>query len=156
MASRVVLPATTAARLWVRGDDARTELAEFKDSVFAYNQTFSQSGYAAPFAQALPHGFWFENRLHTEQHLESARAVSEGRADIASLDGVSWRLIQAYEPFAEKLRVLSWTVPTPGLPYITADQSKVAAIFDAVSGAIDSLVDADRKSLGLGGNCADS
>uniref|UniRef100_UPI0026258F32 amidohydrolase family protein n=1 Tax=uncultured Paraglaciecola sp. TaxID=1765024 RepID=UPI0026258F32 len=32
-----------------------------------------------------PLGFWFENRLHTDQHLQSVKAVSEGRADIASL-----------------------------------------------------------------------
>ena len=89
-----------------RADDPRTTFDEFRQATFAYNQTFSQSGYAAPFWHLKPLGFWFENRLHTEQHLESARAVAEGRADIASLDAVSWRLALRYEPFTAVERAI--------------------------------------------------
>jgi len=135
----------------VRKDDPRTDMVAFRDAVFAYNQTFSQSGYAAPHAHVAPLGFWFENRLHTEQHLLSAKAVAKGSADIAALDAVSWRLMQAHEPFAESLQVLEWTDPTPGLPLITAKGADTQRIFLAVEQAIMGLMPEDRQALGLRG-----
>lgn len=137
--------------LVVRADDPRTDVETFRDAMFAYNQTFSQSGYAAPYWHLAPLGFWFENRLQTEQHLKSAKAVADGRADIASLDAVSWRNIENYEPFAQKLRVLDWTTPTPGLPLITARGQNRAAIYTAVERAIAKLEDEDRSYLGIKG-----
>ena len=135
----------------VRADDVRQEAEAFRDAVFAYNQTFSQSGYAAPYRHFKPRGFWFRNRLHTKQHLASATAVAEGRADIASLDAVTWRLMVEYEPFAKSLRVLEWTDPTPGLPLITSQDNDPEIIFDAVSDAIAQLTEFDRQLLGLKG-----
>ncbi len=142
-------PGYYRSALVVRGDDPREALDDFQDGVFAYNQTFSQSGYAAPYWHLKPQGFWFKNFNHTDQHLESARAVADGRADIASLDAVSWRLIAEYEPFADQLRVLEWTEPTPGLPLITASGNDTGAIFAAVSKAISQLEDEDKAKLGL-------
>ena len=135
----------------VRADDVRTKVPAFKDAVFAYNQTFSQSGYAAPFWHLKPEGFWFEHRLHAEQHLESARAVANGRADIASLDAVTWRNIEMYEPFASDLRVLDWTKPTPGLPLITALGNDADLVFKAVNSAIIELDEQRRSQLGIKG-----
>lgn len=135
--------------LVVRENDSRKEVGEFKNSVFAYNQTFSQSGYAAPYWHLQRHGFWFRKTLHAQQHVESARAVAESRADIASLDAVTWRLMQRYEPFANQLRVLEWTTPTPGLPYITAAGTDRQALFDSIEVAIQNLNDADRALLGI-------
>lgn len=135
----------------VRRDDPRHDLAAFEHATFAYNQTFSQSGYAAPYFHAKPQGFWFQTRLHTGAHLDSARAVADGRADIASLDGVSWRNIEKYEGFARGLRVLDWTAPTPGLPLITAHGNDAVAIFNAVQTAIANLTPADASALGIKG-----
>lgn len=135
----------------VRADDTRTDMAAFKNAVFAYNQKFSQSGYAAPFWHLKPEGFWFENCLHTEQHLLSAQAVATGDADIASLDAVTWRNIEMYEPFANDLRVLDWTEPTPGLPLITGLGNDADLIFKAVKGAIDDLDDHSKSLLGIKG-----
>lgn len=133
----------------VRADDPRAALAEFNDAKFTYNQTISQSGYAAPYAHTKPLGFWFANRSQSHGHLSSARAVAEGHADIAALDAVSWRLIAQYEPFAARLRVLEWTVPTPGLPYIAAAGADQFATFQAVRTAIARLDNADRTVLGI-------
>lgn len=144
-------PGSYRSVIVVRADDPRGDIADFEHAMFAYNQTFSQSGYAAPYFYAKPHGFWFQNRLHTGAHLASARAVADGRADIASLDGVSWRNIEKYEGFAAGLRVLDWTTPTPGLPLITARGNDAAAIFDAVQTAIVKLAPADASALGLTG-----
>ncbi|MCZ4353486.1 PhnD/SsuA/transferrin family substrate-binding protein [Roseovarius aestuarii] len=135
----------------VRADDERTNIAAFKETLFAYNQTFSQSGYAAPFWHVKPDGFWFENRLHTEQHLESARAVAAGRADIAALDAVTWRNIERFEPSAAALRVLEWTAPTPGLPLISALGNDASLIFTAVKRAIVDLDDTNKSLLGITG-----
>ena len=135
----------------VRADDPRTAIEGFKDATFAYNQTFSQSGYAAPFWHLQPKGFWFENRLHAEQHLESARAVATRRADIASLDAVTWRNIEKYEDFATKLRVLEWTDPTPGLPLITALGNDADLISKAVGNAIEALDARSKAELGIKG-----
>ncbi len=145
------LPGYYRSALIVRADDPRSTPAAFRDAVFAYNQTFSQSGYAAPYWHLAPRGLWYENRLHTEGHLRSAQAVAEGRADIAALDAVSWRLIAAHEGCAASLRVLDWTEPTPGLPLITAKGNDADAIFAAVKAAIDGLDPADRSALGLRG-----
>jgi len=133
----------------VRADDPRTQVAAFKDALFAYNQTFSQSGFAAPYWHLKPKGLWFENRLHTEQHLKSARAVATGCADIASLDAVTWRNIETYESFACKLRVLEWTKPTPGLPLITALGNDADIILKAVTRAIVELDVQSRSQLGI-------
>ena len=144
-------PGYYRSALVVRSDDSREDLGQYRDSIFAYNQTFSQSGYVAAYWHAQQHGFWFENRLHTEQHIDSAKAVADGRADIASLDAVSWRLMEQYEPFAQNLRVLDWTEPTPGLPLIAAKNANASATFGAVMNAIQQLTDDDRSSLCLKG-----
>jgi ABC-type phosphate/phosphonate transport system substrate-binding protein len=137
--------------LVVRANDPRVGLADYRDAIFAYNQAFSQSGYAAPYQHMKSKGFWFGNRLHTNAHLQSAKAVAKGRADIASLDAVSWRLMQQYEPIAEKLRVLDWTDPTPGLPLITSLRQDPEVIFKAVLAATDAMLPVDSKALGLRG-----
>jgi len=137
--------------LVVRADDPRKVLLDFRDAIFAYNQTFSQSGYAAPYWHLQKYGFWFQNCLHTEQHLNSAHAVAEGRADIASLDAMSWKLMQQHDAFAKELKVLDWTAPTPGLPLITAKGNDAKAIFNAVKSAISQLDQSDKQLLGLCG-----
>ena len=135
----------------VRLADARRGLEAFKDATFAYSGTGSQSGYAAIYNMVKPQGFWFQNRVQSGGHLVSAQMVAEGRADIAALDAVTWRLIQRYEEFAKNLRVLTWTDPTPGLPYITAKGADAQGTFDAVQAAIAGLSPQDRAALGIQG-----
>lgn len=144
-------PGYYRSALVVRSDDARQDIVEFSESIFAFNQTFSQSGYAAPYWHLRKHGFWFQNRLHTEQHVKSAQAVASGRADIASLDAMSWKLMEKHDAFAQELRVLDWTAPTPGLPLITANGNDADSIFSAVKSAIKLLDPLDRGLLGLCG-----
>jgi len=143
------LPGYYRSAIIVRADDVRRQIAEFRDTTFAYNQTFSQSGYAAPFWHVKPKGFWFKKRVHVLQHLESARAVVNGFADIASIDAVTWRDIAKYETFATGLRVLEWTEPTPGLPLITALGNDTDLIFKAVTDAIKALDEQNKSQLGI-------
>jgi len=135
----------------VRADDAREALSDYREALFAYNQSYSHSGYAAPYALCLQHGFWFENRVQTHGHRMSAQAVAEGRADIAALDGVTWRLMQQHEELPKRLRVLCWTQESPGLPLITAQGDRVQAVRDSVLQAIEKVNEPDRELLGLRG-----
>lgn len=144
-------PGYYCSLLIVRRHEPRQTVEEFADATFAYNQTTSQSGYAAPYQHCLPYGFWFRNRRHKEQHLNSARAVANGCADIAALDAVSWRLMARFDRFASRLRVLDRTEPTPGLPYIAAATADSARTYTAVEAAIAALTDDDRDLLGIRG-----
>ncbi len=144
-------PGFYRSALIVRADDPRTNVADFATAVFSYNQDHSQSGYSAAFHHVAKLGFWFERRYHSGQHLGSAKAVVEGQADIASIDAVTWRLIEQHEPFAPQLRVIDWTEPRPGLPYITGIDADRGAVSRAVEQAIAQLTSEDREVLGIRG-----
>jgi ABC-type phosphate/phosphonate transport system substrate-binding protein len=135
----------------VRADDPRQALVDFKEAVFAFNEELSQSGWAAAQNHVAALGFQFRNVWQSGGHLASAKSVAEGGADIAALDGLTWELIQRYEGFASDLRVLEWTAPTPGLPYITGLGVDADGVFEAVQAAISALSAPDRANLGLQG-----
>lgn len=144
-------PGYYRSALLVRKNDRRSCIGDFAGARFAYNSEHSQSGFAAAYMHVMAHGFWFEHRLHTGQHLKSARAVAAGRADIAALDAVSWLLIREHLALDDELRVLDWTSPTPGLPYITARGFDASAVYCAVESGIRDLDVADREALHLHG-----
>ena len=135
----------------VRADDPRRTLAEFDGARLAYNEPLSQSGWAAPQTHAKKLGIRLLPALQTKGHRLSARAVAEGRADIAALDAVTHALMLGHDPEADALRVIALTDPTPGLPFITAEGRDPAPIFDAVSEAIAALPPEDRACLHLKG-----
>lgn len=135
----------------VRKTDEREGLGAFARGRFAFNELDSQSGYAAAWNHLKPQGIWFETVFETGAHLASARAVAQGNADIAALDAVTWRLAQKYDGFAEDLRVLSTTEPTPGLPYITAKTRDADAVFEAVQEALHATTQLNLDILGLKG-----
>ena len=135
-----------------RKDDGRRTLHEFADAVFAYNEEHSQSGLAAPLVHAATLGVVFRNRTQSHGHRYSARMVANGAADIASLDAVSWELMQRYDDFASKLKVIDWTAPpTPALPFITAITNDPEVVFRAIKAAIQDLNTQDKANLGLRG-----
>ena len=133
-----------------RADDART-LPEFRSARFAYNEGLSQSGWAAPQNHAASMGFHFAPGLESGGHRLSALAVAEGRADLAAVDAMTWRLLQRYEGWVAGLREVARTAPTPGLPYIAALGADAEATFAALVEAAASLSPADRESLSLRG-----
>ena len=135
----------------VRADDPRQTLADFDGAPFAYNEDLSQSGWAAPQTHAAHLGLTLRTALKTGGHRLSARAVAEGRADIAALDVVTWALMQDADPTARALRVVAATDPTPGLPFIAAHGADADATFDAVAHAITALSPEDRATLRLKG-----
>ncbi len=144
-------PAGYYASVFVaRADDART-LPEFRTARFAFNEGLSQSGWAAPQNHAAAMGFQFPPSLETGAHRLSALAVAEGRADLAALDALTWRMIQRWDPMAANLREVARTAPTPGLPYIAAKGADTEAIYQALVTAADRLSPEDRDALSLRG-----
>jgi len=135
----------------VRSDDRRTTLDQFASGCLAFNETMSQSGYNAPKVHLEPMGFWFAEEVETGGHIASAMFVETGSADIASLDAVTWRLMQRHDPTSAGLRVLEVTDPTPGLPNIASAGVDGGRVFEGVARAIENLSPEDRQALGIRG-----
>jgi len=135
-----------------RADDARDTLAEFDGAAFAYNEDLSQSGWAAPQTHAMSLGLRLPPTLQTGGHRLSARAVAEGRADIAAIDAVTWALLQDNDTaLTARLKPLARTAPTPGLPIISAKGTDPGPLVAALSDAVAALAPADRATLHLKG-----
>ncbi len=132
-----------------RTDDPRDTLAEFDGARFAYNESLSQSGWAAPQIHAARLGLSLPPGPETGGHRRSALAVAEGLADIAALDAVTYSLLQDHDPLVDRLRVVAMTDPTPGLPIIAAKGAPAGLVFDALAEAIAALAPADRSTLHL-------
>lgn len=108
----------------VRRDDAAPDLAALRGRRCAVNERESNSGFNLLRATLARRGLgapFFASVLFTGAHFASAQAVADSRADAAAIDCVSFALIaRHWPPLAGALRVLDWTVSSPGLPYVTA------------------------------------
>ena len=134
-----------------RKDNPGKTLADFNGAALAFNEVLSQSGWAAPQNHATALGLTLKPTLRTGGHLASARAVAEGRAEIAALDAITWAMIARWEGCAAGLKVVGQTEPTPGLPYIAALGSDTDRLFRIISAAIAALTPEDRDTLRLRG-----
>jgi ABC-type phosphate/phosphonate transport system substrate-binding protein len=134
-----------------RKDDPRNTLPEFHGAPFAFNEDLSQSGWAGPQNHARAIGVHLPPKVPSGAHRLSARAVAEGRADIACIDMVTLSLMQEHDPVVADLKLLDMTVPTPGLPMIAASGTDADQMFDIVAAAIASLSEQDRATLRLRG-----
>ncbi|MFY9241062.1 MAG: PhnD/SsuA/transferrin family substrate-binding protein [Roseovarius sp.] len=135
--------------LIARRDDARTTPEDFAAARFAFNEPLSQSGWAAPQTFAATRGFAFTRPIQTGGHIISAQAVSDGHADIAAIDALTWALIQRHDAFAAVLKEIARTEPTPALPYITARGRDATALTDVLTHAIAQLAPKHRDALML-------
>lgn len=144
-------PGTYRSALIAKRRDPRTTAADFDGAHFAYNAPDSQSGYAAILDYAAGAGLSFTPGPVTGAHRASARAVAEGTAPLAAIDAVSWRMIERWDDFANSIKIIGWTSPTPALPFVTAKGNDTNRLFDALEQAITSLSRADRDTLCLYG-----
>ena len=115
----------------------------FRATSLAYNAADSQSGWAAVHDHTA-----FDRLLVTGAHEASARAVAEGRADIAYLDAVTWRLLERFTDLGTHLRVADRTPPTPGLPLITAKGRDPDPLRRALDAAVRTLSPDEAADLG--------
>lgn len=137
--------------LVTRTNAPETTEQEFRNGVFAYNEGLSQSGWAGPMTHLQRLGISFSALLQTGSHLASARAVADGKADLAGLDAITWELLRKHEPLAQSLKEVARTQPTPGLPFITSPAHDPKRIATAVDSAIAGLDATDRATLGIRG-----
>lgn len=134
----------------VRADDTATDPAD-RAARFAYNEGLSNSGWGAPQLWAAAQGFAFAPHLATGAHWESARAVADGRADIAAIDAITWRNLERWWPQSGRLRIIGRTDATPGQSFITGAGQDPAPYRAAIAAAIAALPAAEAALLGLRG-----
>ena len=131
--------------------NAGAALSEFDGATFAYNEALSQSGWAAPIKHLTETSVTPGDLYVSGAHVQSAKAVAEGRADFAGLDVVTWQLIQRHDDFAQELTAIARTEPTPVLPFITALAQDAGALFEAAKSAVAGLPSATKETLFLKG-----
>ncbi len=114
----------------------------------ARNASDSQSGWATAVHWQQKSGpeRW-DAIIDTGAHAASAAYVASGKADVACVDAVTWRLIQS-DPDLSDLEVIDTTPPTPALPIITATDRDPAPLRRALEQALPLLSEGDRKALG--------
>ncbi len=135
-----------------RKSDPRKTLAEFAPTRFAFNESLSQSGWAAPANHFKALGLALAPNLQSGGHRLSAQAVLENRADFAALDLMTWTMIQRWDAWAADLRVITRTAPsTPTLPFITAKGNDAELFFKTIAQAIAELSPDDKATLHLQG-----
>jgi ABC-type phosphate/phosphonate transport system substrate-binding protein len=151
--------ARRASFVVVRHDDEARRIADLAGRRVAINDWQSNSGMnllrrsIAPFAKE---GRFFAEVIVTGGHMASIAAVQAGRADVASIDSVTWGLHVQHAPEAlAGIRILAETPAGPGLPYITrlsASDAEVTALRDSLSAVIGSPAHAGViDALGLTG-----
>lgn len=107
-----------------RSGDAVFPLDRFRGARFAFNSHDSMSGLLAFIRDLEAMGEsvdMFSQRIETGSHRLSARAVAEGRADIAAIDCRTLSLIRRFDAeTAQALQIVGWTARRKGLPFIRA------------------------------------
>ena len=140
----------------IRAADPARTLADLRGrAIGAINGHDSNSGMnllratVAPLARGEP---FFRDIVVTGSHAASLRAVQSGTAGVAAIDCVTLALLRRTRPAAlDGVRVLAWTVATPGLPLVTAvttPDAEVAAMREAFLGLLrDPALTAAREAL---------
>ncbi len=117
----------------------------------AVNDALSQSGWAAALDWATTNKVRIGNKVLSGGHRNSAQMVTEGQADVAALDAVTWAMIRRWDAFAGDLIEIGRTDPTPALPYITGPAGDPDLLARALETAIGALSNGDRNTLCLKG-----
>ena len=110
--------------IMVRRSSGVRQLSDLRSHVSAINDRHSMSGMLAlklkfaPFAKA---GNFFERTIETGSHLNSLRAVQQGKADVCAIDAVCLAMAKRYRPdLVENLTELARSPLIPGLPMVTS------------------------------------
>ena len=142
-----------------RVTDPRRELSEFRGATAALNAYDSNTGmnlFRATIASVAGGAPFFRAIVVTGSHEASVEAVTDGEADLASIDCVSFSLLKRGRPeLIERVAVVAESAPSPGLPFIASarlGRSTIDAVREALFAA---LADPDlaeaRAALGLVG-----
>lgn len=143
---------TYRSMIIVRGDLKVSSLADLQHCDVAINGWDSQSGFNALRARvadfAEPGERYFARTLVTAAHARSIKAVREGEAQCAAIDGVTLALFQKHRPSeVAGLRILDQTEAAPGLPYITRKDVSADELDAIRSGLFAALADPDLAEV---------
>jgi len=126
----------------VRADSPAAGLADLRGARCVINDRESNSGMNLLRVEVAPlarRGAFFGAVAVTGSHQASAEQIAEGQADVAAIDCVTWAHLQRlYPALAKRLRVLMWTVRSPGLPLITGRNTN-AATLEALRPALEAV-----------------
>ena len=140
------------SHLVMRADDLRDPEEALAMGRIAINSDCSHSGWhslLATFGDRLPD---LEPALVTGGHDRSIDALNAGRADIAAIDAVTWKLAERDRAAdLSGLRIAGRTAPAPGMTFISRTDLDPGLAFAAIAEAIDALDQADRDALCLHG-----
>lgn len=128
----------------------RRVLAAFAGGVAAVNAWGSLSGWASLGASLPPEPVPFFGRVEvTGAHVASVAAVVEGRADLASIDAVTFALLRRHRPATVAgLCTVGRGPRVPCLPLVTSPTADVGALRRALAGAVrDPGTAAARRAL---------
>jgi ABC-type phosphate/phosphonate transport system substrate-binding protein len=107
----------------VRADAPYAAIADLRGSRAAFNARDSQSGTVAlhhTIAASAGGKAFFVEEIETGAHLESLRAVAEGRADVCACDCVTFGLVARHRPeWIDGLRVITRSEMAPAPPFVT-------------------------------------
>lgn len=142
-----------------RAGDPRRQLSEFRGMSAALNTHDSNTGMnlfratIAPIAGGAP---FFRATLVTASHEASVEAVGDGRADLASIDCVSFALIGRGRPeLIERVAIVAESPASPNLPFTASGSLSpptIAAVREALFAALaDPRLAEARAALGLKG-----
>ncbi|WGD31040.1 PhnD/SsuA/transferrin family substrate-binding protein [Ancylobacter sp. WKF20] len=143
----------------VRAEDPARTLADLRGRVAAINGRDSNTGMnlfratVAPLAEGRP---FFARVIETGGHLISLAAVTEGRADVATIDGVTFALAARHAPErVAGVKVIGETPATPALPLVVPverSEAYVAAVRRALEALLaDESAAPARAAFGLTG-----
>lgn len=148
----------------VSAEQSADDISALRGSVCAVNRRDSQSGYNCLRALVSPLAAsksFFARVIETGSHARSLELVSRGEADVCAIDCVTHALLAHHRPQAlVNSRILGYTSPTPGLPYVTqaaADLDIVYRLREGVMAAFadPSLTDAREALLLVGAEVLD-
>jgi ABC-type phosphate/phosphonate transport system substrate-binding protein len=145
-----------------KADESRRKLREFRGRAAALNAWDSNTGMnlfraaIAPVAGGAP---FFRATVVTGSHEASVEAVAECRADLASIDCVSFAHLKRGRPeLIERVAIVAKSALSPGLPFIASARLGRRTVEAAREALFAALADPDlaeaRATLGLVGACA--
>lgn len=112
----------------VRADSGRQSLTDCRGAVAAATADHSMSGYIFLkncFAEMAQQGPVFERLVWTGGHARSIEALCEGRADVATIDCVSWHnACLDWPDKTSQLKIIDWSAAAPGLPLVTSRENE--------------------------------
>ena len=110
--------------IMVRRSSGIQELSDLRSHVSAINDRHSMSGMLAlklMFAPLAKAGEFFASTIETGGHLNSLKAVQQGKADVCAIDAVCLAMARRYRPeLLENLTELARSPLIPGLPMVTS------------------------------------